>query len=106
MAQQPIDSDLQDNVQGDVLVGIPKKSQMFFFFTIDDAQVQQFKIQLGKLLPLVTTGAGAHHDRNRIFAHKRSRARGFVALAEVNIAFSHTGLQKVRKTTCHHTLRR
>lgn len=96
MSQQPIDNSLLDNVQGDILVGIPKKTELLCFFSIDASQIDKFRTSLGSLIPLITTGKGTQRDKARVFAHKRARARGLVAIAEVNIAFSHTGVQKVR----------
>jgi hypothetical protein len=99
MAQQPIGVDaLLNNVQGDVLVGMPKKTQLFFFFTIDNAQIYDFRAQLGKLIPLITTGAVVRRDRAKITQHKNTRAPGFTPVAETNIAFSQYGLTKV---TCN-----
>jgi hypothetical protein len=99
MSQQPIDNTLLDNVQGDILVGIPKKTQLFSFFTIDADQIDQFRHSLSDAIPLITTGVSTQQARSRIAAYKRSRGRGLVSLAAVNIAFSHSGLAKVKSSS-------
>ncbi|KAL9077060.1 MAG: hypothetical protein Q9157_003508 [Trypethelium eluteriae] len=41
------------NVQGDILFGLPKQTQSFFFFQID--QVDAFRSNLSNLVPLITS---------------------------------------------------
>ena len=109
-----------NNVQGDILygphhptiirlrltlhrAGLPKKTETYFFFRVGDAQVQEFRRQLGKLVPLITTTAQVVDDRATIAQHKRDAAARNVKpellpLSGVNIAFSHKGLEKVGRT--------
>jgi hypothetical protein len=99
MSQQPIDQTLLDNVQGDILVGIPKKTQLFSFFTINADQIDQFRSSLNDVIPLITTGVSTQQAISKIVAHKRARRAGLVSLAAVNIAFSHSGLAKVTSSS-------
>ncbi|KAJ7098361.1 fungal peroxidase [Mycena epipterygia] len=64
-----------DNVQADILIGMRKNKELFFFFEI--ANAKDFKAKLGSdILPLVTS---------------TTQILGNVTVA-LNIAFSHTGL--------------
>ncbi|KAJ7098359.1 dye-decolorizing peroxidase precursor [Mycena epipterygia] len=64
-----------DNVQADILIGMKKHKELFFFFEI--ANATDFKAKLGSdILPLVTS---------------TTQILGNVTVA-LNIAFSHTGL--------------
>ena len=81
-------------------VGLPKKTQTYFFFQIDDSQVHGFRVQLGKLLPHITTTAQVTEDMKKIAVHKKKAAdeRSIPTLIEVsgvNIVFSHKGLSKI-----------
>ncbi|KAL9100162.1 MAG: hypothetical protein Q9163_004427 [Psora crenata] len=92
------------NVQGDILAGgLPKKTETFVFFQIDDARVHDFRTQLTKLVPMITTTAQVIDDRNRIAEHKKNRGGKdadppLLEMAGVNIAFSHKGLAKMEIT--------
>ncbi|MCJ1403005.1 hypothetical protein MMC11_006227 [Xylographa trunciseda] len=103
-----------DNVQGDILwdhvvlpgntlgltfdrAGLPKKSQTYYFFTIDEHRVQGFRTQLAHLIPLITTTAQVVGDQANIAAAKETAAEEKVAppllkLSGVNIAFTQEGL--------------
>lgn len=86
-----------NNVQGDILVGLPKKTQTYFFFQIDNLRVHDFRKQLVKLIPLITTTAQAIVDQEKIAQHKKSTAQGkgappLLKLSGVNLVFSHKGL--------------
>ncbi|KAL5379266.1 hypothetical protein DPSP01_008540 [Paraphaeosphaeria sporulosa] len=105
------DSDFKlSNVQGDILVGLSKKTEVFFFFRITDATA--FKSQLKTLVPLITTADKATGEKAAIRAFKASRAHGvngdgtnelgeitgdgdLLPIAGVNIAFSQKGLTAV-----------
>ena len=94
-----------NNVQGDILSGLPKKTQTYFFFQIDDLRVQEFRAQLAHLIPSITTTAQVKENRSRITQYKKDHAAGKVnqALLEisgVNLAFSQNGLRKVRTLCC------
>ncbi|OBZ72595.1 Dye-decolorizing peroxidase msp1 [Grifola frondosa] len=87
------------NVQGDILVGLPKKTQTYVFFQIDD-NVSAFRTQLSKLVPLITSTSQVLNDHAQILANKQAAAEKgrkptLLTLAGINIAFSHTGLVKM-----------
>jgi hypothetical protein len=106
-----------NNVQGDILYGsehptvtlsklmfhrpgLPKKTETFFLFRIDDARVQEFRKHLAKFVPLVTTTTQVMGDREKITRHKRSAAQrrlgaDLLAVSGVNLAFTFKGLAKV-----------
>ncbi|KAG6849423.1 hypothetical protein H0H93_008571 [Arthromyces matolae] len=95
MSQQPIPAptpvpalDL-NNIQGDILSGLPKKTQTYFFFQITN--VNLFRSQLTKLVPIVKTTAQVLKDRKAIDDHKKSGGKGLIKIVGVNIAFSHKG---------------
>ncbi|EJF56508.1 Dyp-type peroxidase [Dichomitus squalens LYAD-421 SS1] len=87
------------NVQGDILVGLPKKVQHYLFFQIDN-DVTSFRKRLGLLIPLITTTAQVQDDRAKIAANKEAAAKEgkapeLLKLSGVNIAFSQFGLTKL-----------
>ncbi|OCH94868.1 peroxidase TAP [Obba rivulosa] len=88
-----------NNVQGDSLIGLPKKTQTYVFFQIDD-NVKGFRTQLAQLVPLITSAAQVQSHRASIAQNKKTAAdKGvpppLLKLAGVNIAFSHSGLAKL-----------
>ncbi|KAL6720877.1 dye-decolorizing heme-containing peroxidase [Lecanora helva] len=98
-APKPLDF---NNVQGDILLGgLPKKTQTFLFFQIDANRIQEFRKQLTKLVPLITSTAQVIKDRTKIGQNKqaaedpKTRSNLLVKLSGVNIAFSHTGLVQI-----------
>ncbi|PPQ77835.1 hypothetical protein CVT25_015329 [Psilocybe cyanescens] len=82
-----------NNIQGDILSGLPKKTQYYVFFDILD--VKKFKADLSKFIPLIKTVAQVLKDRDAIADHKKKKLPGLVPLDGVNIAFSHTGFVKL-----------
>ena len=77
---------------------------MYFFFQIDVTRVHDFRIQLAKLVPLITTTAQVANDREKIVQNKKNAAGKNVAvpllkMSGINIAFSQKGLSKVGPTT-------
>ncbi|KAF9466754.1 hypothetical protein BDZ94DRAFT_1280704 [Collybia nuda] len=96
MSQQPIPTpstlDL-DNIQGDVLSGLPKKTQTYFFFQITD--VKLFRSQLTQFVPLVKTTAQVLKDRKTIEDHKKKGDKTLIPMSSVNIAFSHKGFAQM-----------
>ncbi|KAJ7113133.1 fungal peroxidase [Mycena epipterygia] len=67
-----------DNIQGDILIGMKKNKEVFFFFSI--ANATSFKTKLKKdILPLVTTTTQLLNVSSQ-------------PTTALNIAFSHTGL--------------
>ncbi|MCJ1244609.1 hypothetical protein MMC30_001807 [Trapelia coarctata] len=101
------------SIQGDILAGLPKKTQTYFFFTIDDARVPEFRRQLAKLVPLITTTAQVADDRQKIAQKKKEDprngdhddkndkhdehgdARRTFKISGVNLAFTQKGLTKM-----------
>jgi hypothetical protein len=88
--------------------GLPKQTQSFFLFHIDDAD--GFRSNLANLVPLITS---AQQTKTNITEIRRVKVQqklavnegdgetvhpDIVSVAGVNIAFSATGLQKVRNT--------
>ncbi|KAG6841173.1 hypothetical protein C0991_001098 [Blastosporella zonata] len=78
-----------NNIQGDILSGLPKKTQTYFFFQITNVKV--FRSQLSHFVPLVKTTAQVLKDRKDIEDHKRNGDKTLIKMVGVNIAFSHKG---------------
>ncbi|EIM91696.1 DyP-type peroxidase [Stereum hirsutum FP-91666 SS1] len=87
--------DLTD-IQGDILSGLPKKTQTYVFFQITDAN--DFRIALSDLVPVITSTEQVLKHRKSIADNKKKAAEHGHAppllddIVGVNIAFSHTGL--------------
>ncbi|KAH6884653.1 peroxidase TAP [Coprinopsis sp. MPI-PUGE-AT-0042] len=81
------------SIQGDILVGLAKNSELYYFFQITD--VKKFRRDLNQVIPLVKSVEGAIWDRQRIDEHKREGKPGLVPVSGINIAFSHLGFQKM-----------
>ncbi|KAF8151771.1 peroxidase TAP [Crassisporium funariophilum] len=81
------------NIQGDILSGLPKKTQYYIFFDILD--VTKFRSDLRKLVPIVKTVAQVLKDRKDIEDHKKQKLPGLIPLVGVNISFSHLGFVKL-----------
>jgi hypothetical protein len=75
--------------------GLPKKTQLYIFFDIDD--VTEFRKKLLCFIPIIKTVAGVLKDRQDIDDHKKNKRPGLLTLVGVNISFSHKGFLKVRK---------
>ena len=80
-------------------LGIPKKFETSFFFTIEDAEA--FRKQLTYVIPFITTSAQAQEKRSAIAEHKRLALdqgceASLVPCVGVTVAFSALGLTKVR----------
>jgi len=82
-----------DNIQGDILSGLPKKTQLYIFFEIAD--VTKFRQNLVRFIPHITSVAQVLKDRKAIDDHKRKKLSGFITLVGVNISFSHLGFVKL-----------
>lgn len=82
-----------NNVQGDILSGLPKKAETFFFFEIDK-NVDAFRARLQKVVPLIASDKSVSTGREKIAAHRKNHS-GFLSVAFANISFSAKGLQKV-----------
>nr|WAW38290.1 DyP-type peroxidase [Chondrostereum purpureum] len=73
-----------DNIQGDVLIGMKKNKELFFFFSISDAT--EFKARLkGDVHPRITTA-------NQLLSVSTQ------PITAVNVAFSFTGLNALNVT--------
>ncbi|PPR04666.1 hypothetical protein CVT24_011883 [Panaeolus cyanescens] len=82
------------NIQGDILSGLPKKTEFYYFFNITDGP--EFRKDLCDLVPLITTVDQVLKDRKRIDDHKKQKLPGLVPLTGVNISFSHLGFVKLK----------
>ncbi|KAK0468764.1 peroxidase TAP [Armillaria novae-zelandiae] len=97
--QQPLTTPSLDlnNIQGDVLGGLPKKTQTCLFFQITNTIL--FKVQLNLFIPLVKTSAQVIADRKAIDDHKKntllSQIPTLIPMVGVNIAFSRFGIDKL-----------
>ncbi|KAJ0109679.1 dyp-type peroxidase family protein [Diaporthe amygdali] len=83
-----------NNIQGDILSGLPKKAETFYFFEIDKNHVDAFRAQLANVVPLIASDKSVSSGREQIVAHKKSHS-GLLSLAFANIAFSSKGLNKI-----------
>ncbi|KAI8946060.1 Dyp-type peroxidase [Xylaria longipes] len=81
-----------DNVQGDILEGLAKKNQTFFFFSIKANQASRFRDDLARLIPSITTTTQARAFHDAIKKAKNENSRELIKNHGVNIAFSHKGL--------------
>ncbi|KAI9693742.1 MAG: hypothetical protein M1822_003013 [Bathelium mastoideum] len=93
------------NVQGDILFGLPKQTQSFFFFQINE--VDAFRSNLSNLVPLITSAQQTQSNISEIRQFKIKNNiqvdagdgevvhPDVVTVSGVNIAFSATGLQKI-----------
>ncbi|KAI3397700.1 hypothetical protein diail_10469 [Diaporthe ilicicola] len=83
-----------NNIQGDILSGLPKKAETFFFFEIDKNHVNDFRARLLKVVPLIASDKSVSSGRDQIAAHKRNHS-SLLSLALANISFSSKGLKKI-----------
>jgi hypothetical protein len=100
--------------------GLPKKTQTFLFFQIDNARVYEFRMQLAELVPLITTTVQVMNDQKKIVHHKKSVASQratqeyletsdgqehltpeLLKLSGLNLAFSEKGLEKVGRVVIY-----
>ncbi|KAF1965221.1 Dyp-type peroxidase [Bimuria novae-zelandiae CBS 107.79] len=100
MADQDQDFQLS-NVQGDILIGLSKITEIFYFFQITNPAA--FQSQLPNLTPLITTADKATGEKEAIRAfkvRKQQKLSGIITgdvlpVVGVNIAFSQKGLVKL-----------
>ncbi|RYC65969.1 dyp-type peroxidase [Xylaria longipes] len=93
-APRPLDI---NNVQGDILEGMGKKHQGFFFFRVKSGQASGFRDDLRSLMPLITNTAEAKKFHQTINEGKKEAAKNgkpfpLIENSGVNIAFSKKGL--------------
>jgi Dyp-type peroxidase family len=81
------------NIQGDVILGLPKRVERFLFFQIKE--VSHFRKGLSELVPMITTMKQVLDDRDQINNHKPTGGGTLLPLSGTNIAFSHAGLSKL-----------
>ena len=84
------------------LGGLPKKTQTFFFFQIDKNRVSEFRKQLAKFVPEITTTTNVVKnrediDRNKAEAQKSNTKPSLLEISGINISFTKKGLTQVRK---------
>ncbi|KAF8884655.1 hypothetical protein BD779DRAFT_1612092 [Infundibulicybe gibba] len=97
--QQPLPTSLDlNNIQGDILSGLPKKTETYYFFQINN--VPTFRSQLLQFEKLVKSVAQTLKDREEIEKHRRHNpATGHkphvIPMVGVNISFSQFGLVKM-----------
>lgn len=82
-----------DNIQGDILGGLPKKTELCYFFQITN--VSKFRQQFVNLVPLVKSVNDVTRDRECIRDHKRRGGQGVIPLTAVNVSFTHQGFVKL-----------
>lgn len=80
--------------------GLPKKTEIFFFFTIDNGKIKDFRAQLTNFVPLIRTAAQALDDQKKIAqsqtdATQQGKEKPLLKLSGVNIAFTQAGLTLV-----------
>ncbi|KAK0470216.1 peroxidase TAP [Desarmillaria tabescens] len=98
-AQQPLTTPSLDlnNIQGDTLGGLPKKTETCLFFQITKTSL--FKAHLKLFIPLIKTTAQVISDRKAIDGLKKVTSPGqtpiLLPMVGVNIAFSHFGVDKL-----------
>ncbi|CAA7264490.1 unnamed protein product [Cyclocybe aegerita] len=85
------------NIQGDILSGLPKKTETWYFFQISNPT--KFRKDFRNFIPLVKSADGVLEDRKAIDKHKRQQGGGWkphlIPIAGVNVSFSHFGFQKL-----------
>lgn len=81
-----------DNVQGDILLGFPKKKEEFVFFVIKDAK--KFKHALSHLK--VTTTTDVMNIRKKIRENKAQGEHGLLCTSFLNIGFSRKGFDALK----------
>ncbi|KAI1193587.1 hypothetical protein F5X97DRAFT_336665 [Nemania serpens] len=92
-----------DNVQGDILEGLGKKHETFFFFRIKAGKESAFRDDLRSFIPLVTSTTEAKEFHHKIREHKKEAAKHgrphpTIDNSAVNIAFSQKGLTALKIT--------
>ena len=79
------------DIQGDILIGLPKKFQVFLFFTIENAA--EFKTRFrSALLDRVTTTAQVRSQMEAIAASKKAGASELLPIFGFNVAFTSPGI--------------
>ncbi|KAI0966915.1 hypothetical protein F4678DRAFT_483543 [Xylaria arbuscula] len=86
-----------NNVQGDILEGLGKKNELFWFFRIKAGQVAPFREDLRLFIPLITTTTEAKKFHQTINDGKKKasdQGKPFPLIdnSDVNISFSQKGL--------------
>ncbi|GAP93476.1 hypothetical protein SAMD00023353_13300010 [Rosellinia necatrix] len=85
------------NVQGDILEGLGKRNQSFFFFRIRAGHASHFREDLRSFIPLITSTTDAKKFHQSIKEAKREAAKqrkpcSLIENSAVNLSFSQKGL--------------
>ncbi|KAA1134498.1 hypothetical protein PGTUg99_000534 [Puccinia graminis f. sp. tritici] len=90
------------NVQGDVIIGLQKRQEAFWFGTLrsDPSSIEGFRKNLKThLLPLITTTQGVIDAQKVIDDHQRKQKKGeakqWLPITHVNLGFAYNGLKKL-----------
>ena len=75
-------------------VGLPKKTQTYFFFQIIPGKESTFSSQLNQLIPLITNASEAQRQLDMI-AGAKHHGKGLLKLSGINIGFSRKGFTAV-----------
>ena len=79
------------DIQGDVLIGLPKKFQVFLFFTIENSALFKTRFR-DSLLNRVTTTEQVQTQMSQIAASKRAGHTDLLPIFGFNIAFTSPGV--------------
>src|SRR4051812_9714788 len=82
-----------DEIQGDVLVGLPKMAECFIFFNIGDDTAAFGRQFLQSVLHHVTTASVARADTETLA--RRNRGGAPLPIYGVNVGFTAAGLQRL-----------
>ncbi|EJC98213.1 Dyp-type peroxidase [Fomitiporia mediterranea MF3/22] len=91
----PTPADL-DDLQGDVVLGLPKRAETFIFFNI--ANVANFKKSLQQFIPAVTTTTQVQQLRKEIADHKLTGSPDLLQIQCMNFALSRRGMKELGVT--------
>ncbi|EJC98275.1 DyP-type peroxidase [Fomitiporia mediterranea MF3/22] len=91
----PTPQDL-DDLQGDIVLGIPKFAEDFLFFNITN--VANFKNDLKQIVPSITTTTQVQKMQQQIAQNKLAGIVDLVKISAINIAFTESGLKKLGVT--------
>ncbi len=80
-----------DEIQGDILIGLPKKAQAFLFFTIKDHDAFK-KSFLSALLGKITTTRDVQQQMVQIAAQRACGKTDLLPITGFNIAFTNPGV--------------
>ena len=79
------------DIQGDILIGLPKKFQVFVFFSIEDVALFKARFR-ASLLNVVTTTEQVEQQMAQIAASKRAGHTDLLPIFGFNVAFTSPGM--------------